>query len=158
MGGVTDTRATDNQAIPARVRRAATAGWAALLIVWVVWGSTYVAIRVGVEAIPPLLLTALRNLTAGLILYPLAARGGDAGTRVADRPGAGGWIACAITGVLLLAGGNGGLSLGERTVDAGLASLLVASVPLWLLTIDGVLNRARIRPAARPGAAAPAWR
>ena len=126
-------------------RRPAAAGWAALLIVWVVWGSTYLAIRVGVEAIPPLLLAAVRYLAAGAMLYPPAVRGGGDGARTADRPRAGAWVACAITGILLLGGGNGGLSLGERTVDSGLASLLVASVPLWLLVLDSALTRARIR-------------
>jgi drug/metabolite transporter (DMT)-like permease len=144
MGCVTDTRVEDAPSTPARLRSAATAGWAALLIVWVFWGSTYLAIRVGDEAIPPLVLAGVRYALAGLILYPLALRGGDAGGRAADRPALGGWIACAIPGILLLAVGNGGLSLGERTVDSGLAALLVASVPLWLLAIDAVLNRARI--------------
>ena len=49
--------------------------WVSLLIVWLVWGSTYLAIRVGVETIPPLLLAAARNVVAGLIMFPLA-RGG----------------------------------------------------------------------------------
>jgi drug/metabolite transporter (DMT)-like permease len=146
MGGVTDTRAKETQSSRARVRGAATAGWAALLIVWVVWGSTYLGIRVGVEAIPPLLMSGVRYALAGVILFPLALRGGDRATRAADRPTPGGWIACAIPGILLLAAGNGGLSLGERTVDSGLAALLVASVPLWLLVIDAVLNRARVGP------------
>ncbi len=125
--------------------RSVAAGWAALVVVWLVWGSTYLAIRVGVEAIPPLLLAAVRYLAAGAILYPLAVRSGGAGARAADQPRLGGWMACAITGILLLSGGNGGVSLGERTVASGLASLLVASVPLWLLLLDSVLNRARIR-------------
>src|SRR5271169_4939256 len=56
------------------VRRVSWVAWASLLTVWVAWGSTYLAIRVGVETIPPLLLAAARTLTAGLIMFPLAMR------------------------------------------------------------------------------------
>ncbi len=118
--------------------------WAALLVVYVFWGGTYLAIRVGVETVPPLLLAGVRYLIAGLILYPLAVRGGSAAQRTADRPRAANWLACAIVGGLLLLGGNGGVSIGERSVPSGFASLLVATVPLWLLVLDAVLNRARI--------------
>lgn len=109
-----------------------------------VWGSTYLAIRVGVETIPPLLLAGVRYVIAGLILFPLAVRGGSAARRAADRPRAANWLACAIVGILLLLGGNGGVSVGERSVPSGFASLLVATVPLWLLVLDAALNRARI--------------
>jgi drug/metabolite transporter (DMT)-like permease len=108
------------------------------------WGSTYLAIRVGVETIPPLLLAGVRYLIAGLILFPLAVRGGSAVKRATDRPRAANWLACAVVGILLLLGGNGGVSVGERSVPSGFASLLVATVPLWLLILDAALNRARI--------------
>ncbi len=111
---------------------------------WVVWGSTYLAIRVGVETIPPLLLAGVRYLIAGLILFPFAVRGGSAAERAAGRPRLVNWLACAVVGILLLLGGNGGVSVGERSVPSGFASLLVATVPLWLLVLDAVLNRARI--------------
>src|ERR1700726_4577547 len=58
-----------------RARRPGVAAWVCLAIVWLVWGSTYLAIRVGVETIPPLLLAAARTLVAGLIMFPLALRG-----------------------------------------------------------------------------------
>jgi drug/metabolite transporter (DMT)-like permease len=112
--------------------------------VYVVWGSTYLAIRVGVETIPPLLLAGVRYVIAGLILFPLAVRDGSAARRAADRPRAANWLACAVVGILLLLGGNGGVSVGERSVPSGFASLLVATVPLWLLVLDAALNRARI--------------
>ena len=119
---------------PSRPRRPrAFGGWAALLIVYVVWGSTYLAIRVGVETIPPLLLAGVRYLIAGLILFPIAIRGGTPQQRAADRPTRASWVACGIVGVLLLLGGNGLVSVGERSVPSGFASLLVATVPLWLL-------------------------
>jgi drug/metabolite transporter (DMT)-like permease len=114
------------------------------VVVYVFWGGTYLAIRVGVETVPPLLLAGVRYLTAGLILYPLAARGGSPAVRAADRPRAANWLACAVVGLLLLLGGNGGVSIGERTVPSGFASLLVATVPLWLLVLDAALNRARV--------------
>src|ERR1700719_1821715 len=56
------------------VRRASLVAWVCLLIVWVVWGSTYLAIRVGVETMPPLLMAAARNLIAGIIMFPVAMR------------------------------------------------------------------------------------
>jgi drug/metabolite transporter (DMT)-like permease len=111
-------------------------GWAALLVVWVVWGSTYLGIRVAVESMPPLLMAGARFVIAGLILFPLAVRSG--------RPTRTQWLSCALTGTLLLAGGNGALCYAERTVPTGLASLLIATVPLWLLGIDGVLTRTRL--------------
>jgi drug/metabolite transporter (DMT)-like permease len=110
-------------------------GWAALLIVWVVWGSTYFAIRVAVESMPPLLMAGARFLLAGLILFPFALRSG--------RPTTKQWLSCAFTGTLLL-GANGAVSVAERTVPSGLAALLIATTPLWLLGFDAGLNRARL--------------
>jgi len=116
-------------------------GWAALVVVYVFWGGTYLGIRVGVETIPPLLLAGVRYLIAGLILFPIAIRGGTPQERAADRPARANWVACAIVGLLLLLGGNGLVTVGERTVPSGFASLLVATVPLWLLVMDAVLSR-----------------
>jgi drug/metabolite transporter (DMT)-like permease len=116
-----------------RVRRGSS--WAALLIVWVVWGSTYLAIRVAVESLPPLLMAGSRFVVAGLIMFPVAVRSG--------RPSRAQWVGCAIVGILML-GANGALSFAERTVPSGLASLLIATVPLWLLGFDAGLNRARL--------------
>jgi drug/metabolite transporter (DMT)-like permease len=122
-------------------RSPAYGGWAALLVVYVVWGSTYLAIRVGVETIPPLLLAGIRYLIAGLILFPFAIRSGSPEARTTGRPRSANWLACAVVGILLLLGGNGLVSVGERTVPSGFASLLVATVPLWLLVLDAVLTR-----------------
>jgi drug/metabolite transporter (DMT)-like permease len=142
-----------------------------LLIVWVVWGSTYLAIRVGVETMPPLLMAATRNLVAGVIMFPTAllsrsppgrSEGGSFPRRSSVAPqssrrraplarGLGSfrwpsraeWIGCATVGVLLLVA-NGAVGIGEKTIPSGLAALLVATVPLWLLGIDAVLNHARL--------------
>jgi len=118
-----------------------------LLIVYVVWGSTYLAIRVGVETMPPLLMAAARNLVAGLIMFPLALRSRRAAVRAGQVvrfwPGRAEWIGCATVGVLLLVA-NGAVGVGEKTVPSGLAALLVATVPLWLIGIDAALNHARL--------------
>ncbi len=138
-------------------RRAGMVAWVCLLIVWLVWGSTYLAIRVGVETIPPLLLAAARNLVAGLIMFPLALRGRRAAARAAGQatrywPGRAEWLGCVVVGVLLLVA-NGAVGIGEKTVPSGLAALLVATVPLWLLGIDAGLNHARLGLAPLTGLA-----
>jgi drug/metabolite transporter (DMT)-like permease len=135
----------EEKASPAR--RATVLAWVCLLIVYVVWGSTYLAIRVGVETMPPLLMAAARNLIAGAIMFPVAMgarrRAIRSGRVVRRWPGRAEWIGCAIVGVLLLVA-NGLVGVGEKTVPSGLAALLVATVPLWLLGIDAVLNHARL--------------
>ena len=130
------------------VRRVSVVAWVSLPIVWLVWGSTYLAIRVGVETIPPLLMAAARNLVASLIMFPLALRSRRSAVRAAGqatryRPTRAEWVGCAIVGILLLVA-NGVVGVGEKTVPSGLAALLVATVPLWLLGIDAELNHARL--------------
>ena len=123
--------------------RAAYSAWAALLVVWLVWGSTYLAIRVADRSIPPFAMAAARYLTAGAVLYPFAwlgsrrrqaAAGSGASSRLAQ------WGGMAVVGTLLLAFGNGGVSYAEQTLPSGLAALLVASVPLWMALADRVIN------------------
>lgn len=104
--------------------------WIALVIVYIVWGSTYLGIRYVVETMPPLVSAALRFLTATLLLAAvLVVRHGPAVLRVQPRRLA----TAALAGVLLLAGGNGMVSVAEQHLSSGLAALLVASVPLWLV-------------------------
>jgi len=114
--------------------------WAALLVVWVVWGSTFVAIRVGVETIPPLAMAAARYLTAGALLYPLACRRGGPRLRAADRPRARQWLGMAVVGTMLLALGNGAACYAEQTLPAGFTALLIATVPFWMVLADRVIN------------------
>ena len=114
--------------------------WLALVVVYVVWGSTYLAIRVGVQTVPPFMLAGVRYLVAGALLYPVAVRMGGAEVRRTDGPGRRQWLGAAIIGLLLLTIGNGGLTYGEQSVESGLAALLVATVPLWMLGADRILN------------------
>lgn len=118
--------------------------YAALLVVWVVWGSTYTALHVADESIPPLPMAAVRYLVAGAILYPLARRSGSPQQRAADRPKARQWLTTAIVGSMLLAFGNSAVAFAEKTIPSGLAALLVASVPLWMVVADRVINGRRL--------------
>ncbi|MFF2141909.1 EamA family transporter [Kitasatospora sp. NPDC058190] len=115
-----------------RTPRLGGAVWLALGVVYVVWGSTYLAIRIAVETMPSFLSAAARFLTAGLLLVGyLLVRQGPAGLRVSGRQLA----SAALVGVLLLTGGNGLVVLGETSVPSGLAALLVAAVPLWMVVL-----------------------
>jgi drug/metabolite transporter (DMT)-like permease len=101
--------------------------WSALGAVYVIWGSTYLAIAIAVQTLPPLLSAGLRFCLAGLVLLAfIAAR---RGLRVAREQ----LLGAAIVGLLLLVGGNGFVVLAERTVPSGLAALIIASVPLWIV-------------------------
>jgi drug/metabolite transporter (DMT)-like permease len=127
------------------------AAWVALLVVWLVWGSTYLAIRVADESIPPFAMAAARYLTAGAVLYPAAwfasrRRQAAAPTPAGRAPSSrlAQWGGMAVVGTLLLAFGNGGVSYAEKTLPSGLAALLVASVPLWMALADRVINGQRI--------------
>jgi drug/metabolite transporter (DMT)-like permease len=126
-------------------------GWAALLVVWLVWGSTYLAIRVADRSIPPFAMAAARYLTAGAVLYLATWLVGRRRQAAAPRPVAkvgssrlAQWGGMAVVGTLLLAFGNGGVSYAEKTLPSGLAALLVASVPLWMALADRVINGQRI--------------
>jgi drug/metabolite transporter (DMT)-like permease len=122
--------------------------WSALACVYVIWGSTYIAIRVMVEDIPPMLGAGARFVIAGgVMLAVLAARG----HRVRVPRGA--LAAAALIGVLLPAGGNGVVTIAERDVPAGLAALLVASVPLWVVLLRFTVARERIGRATVAGVA-----
>ena len=97
-----------------------------------VWGSTYLAIRVLDRSAPPLLSMGARFVVAGTLLAVfLAIRRGPGILRVPGRQGA----SAALVGVLLLAGGNGAVAVAEQAIPSGLAALLVAAVPLWLVCL-----------------------
>lgn len=107
--------------------RSAYLAWIAVCLLW---GTTYLGIRIALESIPPLLMTALRWMSAGaLILGTLKLRG--------ERlPPLRSWPQLAILGVLLMGFGNGAVVWAEQYIPSGLASLLVAAVPFWMVGVE----------------------
>jgi drug/metabolite transporter (DMT)-like permease len=105
----------------------------ALLIVYVVWGSTYLAIALADRTLPPLLMLAARFALAGGLLYAWSAWRGDV-RRV--RPGRREWAAAAVVGGLLLFVDTGGIAWAEQRVASGLTALLVAAVPVFTALLD----------------------
>lgn len=104
----------------------------ALSLVYVIWGSTYLAIRVAVETFPPFLMAALRFLAAGPLLYGWMRIKGEEKPRLLH------WRSALIIGTLLLACGNGGVVWAEQTVPSGLAALFVSVIPLWMFFFDWI--------------------
>jgi drug/metabolite transporter (DMT)-like permease len=115
--------------------------WVALGAVYIVWGTTYFAIRIVNQTMPPLLSASVRFLIAGAVMFAWTIRRGD---RDGDRPGPRQWRAAAIVGCALLLGGNGGVVWAERTVPSGIVALIIALVPLWMALVDRVLLRHRL--------------
>ncbi len=103
--------------------------WVALWVVYIAWGSTYVAIRVMDRTVPPLIGGSIRYTLAGVAMYAFLTWRRGSAPRMTWRE----FGSVALVGVLLLCGGNGFVSVAEKHVPAGLAALVVASVPLWLL-------------------------
>jgi drug/metabolite transporter (DMT)-like permease len=111
----------------------------AFAAVYVIWGSTYLAIRFAIETLPPLLMVGSRFLIAGLILYAVVrARGVATPTRA-------NWMSASLIGVMLLAGGTGVVVWAEERVPSGIAALLVSVVPLWMVLIEWLRPRG-VRP------------
>lgn len=107
----------------------------AFLCIYIVWGSTYLAMKFAVHTIPPFLMGAVRFLTAGSLLIAWSAwRGRAQASRLA-------WRNAAIIGGLLLFWGNGSISWASQRVPSGVMSLLVSTVPLWLVVLEGVRGR-----------------
>jgi drug/metabolite transporter (DMT)-like permease len=103
---------------------------AAFAAVYLIWGSTYLGIRIAIETIPPFLMAGFRFVIAGAVLYAwLRVRGVERPLRVH-------WRSAAIIGALMVLGGNGVVTWSEQRVASGLAALLVAMVPLWIVLLD----------------------
>jgi drug/metabolite transporter (DMT)-like permease len=98
--------------------------------VYIVWGSTYLAIRIAIETIPPLLMAGVRFIIAGSMMYFWGR------LRTKERPTLIHWKSAAIVGLMLLLVGNGGLSWSEQLIPSGIAALIVAVSPLWFILID----------------------
>jgi drug/metabolite transporter (DMT)-like permease len=103
---------------------------AALAAVYLIWGSTYLAIRFAVETLPPFLMAGVRFLVAGAVLYGWRRASGAA------RPSPAQWRAATVVGGLMLLGGNGGVVWAEQWIESGTAALIVATVPMWMVLLD----------------------
>lgn len=133
-------------------RRPLLAAAVALAAVYVIWGSTYLAIAVAVDSLPPLLMLSLRFLLAGGVLYAWSVRRGDRG---GDRPRLRQWRAAFVVGGLLLFVDTGAVAWAEqRHLDTGLTALLTATVPLWLVGLDAGLSGKRLSGGTVAGIAA----
>ncbi len=114
-------------------------GFINLFIVYIVWGSTYLAIRIAVRpgsGIPPFTLGMVRILIAGILMLLISAL-----RRSSMRPTRKELVVLACSGVLLWTGGNGMLNWAEQRIDSSLAALLIATVPLWMVLMESILDR-----------------
>lgn len=104
--------------------------WAALGAVYLIWGSTYLAIRFAIETMPPFLMAGVRFLIAGAVLFAIRRLLGD------RRPTWAEWRSTGIVGLFLLFGGNGCVVFAEQWVPSSLTALLIATTPLWIVLLD----------------------
>src|SRR5688500_15432971 len=144
----TDSRSDTPERRPEPARpsssRHASAGHlvAAFAAVYVIWGSTYLAIRFVVETMPPLCMAGVRFLVAGSILYAWGR------LREGARESRAEWVGASVVGTLLLLGGNGAVSWSEQFVPSGLAALVVAITPFWMVMFEW-MRRGGDRPSRR---------
>jgi drug/metabolite transporter (DMT)-like permease len=112
-----------------------------MLVLYFVWGSTYLGIAVAVDTIPPFAMAAGRFLLAGVVLLTIMAvrRSPDA-----RMPTAREWRDTIIVGALLLGGGMGMVAFGEQTIPSGIAALLIALLPVWVAILGGIFLRERL--------------
>ncbi len=129
------------RAFPLRGESTAAFVPASFLAVYILWGSTYLAIRIGIESLPPLILAAARYLILGAVLYAIYWLRGQRPTRAQ-------WRACIISGVLLFCTGNGLVCWAELRVPTGIAALLIATVSFWMVLADW-LRPGGVRPVQR---------
>ena len=110
---------------------------AAFAAVYLIWGSTYIAIKYAIQTLPPFLMAGTRFLVAGATLYAIARFSGDF-----EKPTWRHWRTSLVVGTLLLLGGNGGVVLAEHYIPSGLAALLVAVEPLWIVLLNWLYLKA----------------
>jgi drug/metabolite transporter (DMT)-like permease len=111
----------------------------AFAALYLIWGSTYLFIRFAIDSIPPFLMAGSRYLTAGFLMYAIAR------AQVAKSPALVTWRSSLIVGGFLLLGGNGGVTLSEKYIDTGLAAVIVATVPIYIVLLSWI-TRATPRP------------
>ena len=109
--------------------------WLALVTVYIVWGSTFIALAIVIRDLPPFLAMSVRHLVAGGVLLAIALPRGDRGT---DRIGRRQIGAAFVFGGLLFVTGHGSLAWAQQTVPAGVAALLVGTIPIWMALFDRV--------------------
>ena len=107
-------------------------------MVCVVWGTTYLAIRIALDTIPPFLMASFRWLSAGALLMALLVVTGK------PVPPVRAWPALALMGVLLMGVGNGGVVWAEQVIPSGLTAVLVAAVPFWMVGIERLMGGDRL--------------
>jgi drug/metabolite transporter (DMT)-like permease len=106
--------------------------WLALLALYIAWGTTYLAIQVAIESIPPFFMAGARFLIAGLVLYIWRRLAGD------PSPSRKEWKSAAISGTFMLVGGIGGVGLAEQYVPSGITALIIAATPLWVVLLEAL--------------------
>lgn len=111
---------------------------AAFAAVYLIWGSTYLAIRFVIETLPPFFMAGTRFLIAGAIMYVWSRFRGS------PRPSSLNWRSASVVGGLMLLGGHGGVILAEQWLPSSLTSVLIATVPLWLVLLDSVISKKKI--------------
>jgi drug/metabolite transporter (DMT)-like permease len=122
--------------------------WVGILVLYVVWGSTYLGMKVAMDTLPVFVMGAFRFVPAGVILV-LAVIAWNRG-RI-PRPSVGEVRDASIVGVMLLVGGTGLVAWGEQTIPTGIAALLIALVPMWLAIFGFVLFRESVPPLVAAG-------
>jgi drug/metabolite transporter (DMT)-like permease len=124
--------------------------WLALVTVYVVWGSTFIALAIAIRDLPPFLAMSVRHLVAGTVLLAAALPRGD---RAGDRIGRRQIGAAFLFGGLLFVAGHGSLAWAQQTVAAGVAALLVGTIPIWMALFDRVAFGKRLPARAYLGIA-----
>ena len=110
---------------------------AAFAAIYLIWGSTYLAIRYAIETLPPLLMMGIRHLCAGAALYAWTRLRGTPAPKLRE------WLHPALIGALLFLGGHGSLAWAEQHVPSGIAALLVATLPMWIVVLARIKGTER---------------